>query len=105
MHLADYMALSVDTPCTIVNASFEIGGKHHEMDKLLYSRKETAALLSISVRRLDYLIEQGIFKPCRIGRKVTIPSKQITKFAAGDWPELRAGWPLANAGRGQHQIQ
>jgi hypothetical protein len=58
------------------------------MDKLLYTRKETAALLSISVRRLDYLIEQSVFKPCRIGRKVTIPAKQITKFAAGDWPEL-----------------
>jgi hypothetical protein len=26
MHLADYMALGVDTLCTIVNASFEIGG-------------------------------------------------------------------------------
>lgn len=58
------------------------------MDRLLYSRKDAAVLLSISVRRLDYLIEQGIFKPCRIGRRITIPAKQITKFAAGDWPQL-----------------
>jgi hypothetical protein len=75
------------------------------MDKLLYSRKDAAALLSISVRRLDYLIEQGIFNPCRIGRRVTIPAKQLIKFAAGDWPQLRAGWPLPSAGKGQHQIQ
>jgi Helix-turn-helix domain len=75
------------------------------VDKLLFSRKEAAALLSISVRRLDYLIEQSVFKPCRIGRKVTIPAKQLIKFAAGDWPQLRAGYPLPSAGKGQHQIQ
>jgi hypothetical protein len=46
-----------------------------------------------------------IFKPCRIGRKVTIPAKQLIKFAAGDWPQLRTGYPLPSAGRGQHQIQ
>lgn len=58
------------------------------MDRLLYSRKDAAALLSISVRRLDYLIEQGSLKPCRIGRKVTIPAKQLADFARGDWPTV-----------------
>jgi hypothetical protein len=75
------------------------------MDKLLYSRKEAAALLSISVRRLDYLLEQSVFKPCRIGRRVTIPATQLIKFAAGDWPQLRTAWSLPSAGKGQHQIQ
>jgi hypothetical protein len=75
------------------------------MDKLLFSRKEAAALLSISVRRLDYLVEQSVFKPCRIGRRVTIPAKQLIEFSKGDWPQLRTGYPLPSAGKGQHQIQ
>jgi excisionase family DNA binding protein len=74
-------------------------------EKLLYSRKEAATLLSIGLRKLDYLIEQGVFKPCRIGRKVTISAKQLIRFAAGDWPQLGPGYSLPSAGRGQHRIQ
>jgi excisionase family DNA binding protein len=57
------------------------------MEKLLYSRKEAAYRLSLSVRKLDYLIEQGHLKVTRIGRKVTVHAKQLEKFASGDWPK------------------
>jgi len=42
-------------------------------DKLLLSRREAAALLSISQRSLDYLIAENILPVRRIGSRVLIP--------------------------------
>lgn len=60
------------------------------MDRLLYSRKEAATIISISVRQLDYLIERSHFKVTRIGSRVLIHRQEIERFAKGDWPQLCA---------------
>jgi len=62
------------------------------IEKLLYSRKDAASVLSISVRSVDYLISMGKLSTRRIGRKQLIPSGDIRRFARSDHPErIRAG--------------
>jgi excisionase family DNA binding protein len=55
-------------------------------DKLLLSRREAAALLSISQRSLDYLIAENILPVRRIGSRVLIPSDVLQRFARTDHP-------------------
>jgi len=55
-------------------------------DKLLLSRREAAALLSISQRSLDYLIAENILPVRRIGSRVLIPSDVLQRFARMDHP-------------------
>ena len=57
------------------------------IEKLLYSRKDAAQALSISIRSLDYLIERGDFSTKRIGKKVLIPAGELRRFAKGDHPK------------------
>jgi hypothetical protein len=57
------------------------------IEKLLYSRKDAAQALSISIRSLDYLIERGDFSTKRIGKKVLIPAAELRRFARGDHPK------------------
>lgn len=52
--------------------------------KLLLSRREAAALLSISQRSLDYLIAGNILPVRRIGSRVLIPSEVLERFARTD---------------------
>jgi excisionase family DNA binding protein len=56
-------------------------------EKLLYSRKDAAQALSISIRSVDYLIERGELPTKRIGKKVLIPAVDLRRFARGDHPE------------------
>ena len=53
-------------------------------NKLLLSRREAAALLSISQRSLDYLIAGNILPVRRIGARVLIPSEVLERFARTD---------------------
>jgi excisionase family DNA binding protein len=55
-------------------------------EKLLLSRREAAALLSISQRSLDYLIAENILPVRRIGSRVLIPSDVLQRFARADHP-------------------
>ncbi len=53
--------------------------------KLLYSRKEAAAMLSISVRMIDYWISRKVLSPIRrIGGRVLIPVQVLHEFARRD---------------------
>jgi hypothetical protein len=52
--------------------------------RLLYDRKQAAAQLSISVRSLDYLIQQQQIATRRIGKKVLIHHTELTRFARGN---------------------
>ena len=56
--------------------------------KLLYSRKESAYALGISVRSLDLLIAAGQMKFRRIGRKVLIPIEAVIRYASRDHAQL-----------------
>jgi excisionase family DNA binding protein len=52
--------------------------------KILYGKREAAYLLSISVRKLDYLIAQKQMVVRKIGTKVLIPKSALIDFARGD---------------------
>jgi excisionase family DNA binding protein len=52
--------------------------------KLLFSREEAAAALSISIRSLDYLIANKELSARRIGTRVLIQAADLRKFARGD---------------------
>jgi hypothetical protein len=61
---------------------------HHQFEKLLYSRRDTAAALSLSIRSIDYLITTGRLSTRRVGGKILIPASAVRRFARGDHPEL-----------------
>lgn len=52
--------------------------------KILFSKKEAAYLLSISIRKLDYLIAQKQLVVRKIGTKVLIPKTALIEFSRGD---------------------
>jgi excisionase family DNA binding protein len=54
--------------------------------KLLLSRKESARILSLSLRSVSYLIEKGELKSRRVGSRVLIPRSELVKFARMDHP-------------------
>jgi excisionase family DNA binding protein len=60
-------------------------------DKLLVSRREAAARLSISERAVDYLIANRALTTKRIGSRVLIPVADLRRFANADHPERLAG--------------
>jgi hypothetical protein len=53
-------------------------------EKLLYSRKEAAHALGISIRSLDYLIAGKCLQTRRIGKKVLVPRASLVAFASGN---------------------
>jgi excisionase family DNA binding protein len=57
---------------------------------ILLTRKTAAALLSLSERSLDYLIQRGDLKARRVGRKVLVPRSELERFANRDHKSLRA---------------
>jgi excisionase family DNA binding protein len=56
----------------------------HEVPKILYSRKEAAFALGVSVRSLDYLIATRELPTRRIGSKVLIPAGELRRYANAD---------------------
>ena len=59
-------------------------------DKLLVSRREAAARLSISQRAVDYLIANNSLVAKRIGTRVLIPVNELRRFANSDHPRRLA---------------
>ena len=55
-----------------------------EGPRLLYTRKEAARQLSISVRSLDYLIAMKQLATRRVGKRVMIPHGELIRFAKAD---------------------
>jgi hypothetical protein len=53
-------------------------------EKFLYSRKEAAHALGISVRSLDYLIAGKQLDTRRIGKKVLVTRASLASFASGN---------------------
>jgi excisionase family DNA binding protein len=52
--------------------------------KLRYSRRESADLLGISVRQLDYHVSNGNLKVTRDGSRVLIHYTELVRFAKRD---------------------
>lgn len=59
--------------------------------KLLVSRKMAAEMLTISIRKVDYMIADGRMLTRRIDNRVLIPIEEIQKFARSDHPRRKAG--------------
>lgn len=51
------------------------------VEKVLYSRKDAAYALSISIRSLDTLLASKKLSTRRLGRKVMIPATEIQRIA------------------------
>src|ERR1017187_3659699 len=73
----------------IRNYEFESGRGYMEqsVEKLLYSRRDTAEALCLSVRSVDYLITTGRLSTRRIGGKILIAASTVRRFAKEDHPE------------------
>ena len=53
-------------------------------ESILLSRRDAAALLSISLRTLDYLIARKEIAARKIGARVLIPRRALERFARRD---------------------
>jgi hypothetical protein len=60
----------------------------HSVEKLLYSRRDTAEALSLSIRSIDYLITTGRLSTRRVGGKILIPASAVRRFAREDHPDF-----------------
>jgi hypothetical protein len=58
----------------------------HYVEKLLYSRRDAAVALSLSIRSIDYLITTSRLAARRVGGKILIPASAIRRFAREDHP-------------------
>ena len=54
------------------------------LTKLLYTRKEVADLLSISLRQVDHLLRAGTLESRRIGRRRLIPGQALEVLARAE---------------------
>ena len=75
------------------------------VEKLLYSRRDTAEALCLSIRSVDYLITTGRLSTRRIGGKILIPATAVRRFAKEDHPEFvrAAGMPAPISGKPNSQ--
>ena len=55
--------------------------KAQQIEPLLYTRKITANLLSISLRSVDYMIQSGKLGHRKIGTRVLVPASQGRRMA------------------------
>jgi len=53
------------------------------METLLYGRRESAQLLSISLRQTDQLIAEEKLKVRRVGRRVLVTAESLRAYALG----------------------
>jgi hypothetical protein len=51
------------------------------MEKLLYTKKEAGGAWNVCPRSVDYLIENGVIKPVRFGKKVLIKASDVARIA------------------------
>jgi hypothetical protein len=56
--------------------------------RLLYSKKESAYQLSLSLRSLNYLISEDRINVRRIGGRVLIPHEELLRFSRHDRHDL-----------------
>jgi excisionase family DNA binding protein len=59
-------------------------------EKLLFSREEAAEMLSLSVSTLCVVINRGMIRVRRLGRRVMIEKREIEKFSRTDHARI---WP------------
>ena len=50
-------------------------------DKILLSRKDAAEAISVSLRKLDYLVANAVLKAIKLGKRTLIPRAELEKLA------------------------
>lgn len=58
------------------------------VEKLLYSRRDAARALNLSIRSIDYLIYTGRLPTRRIGGKILVHVTDVRRFAKTDHPSF-----------------
>jgi excisionase family DNA binding protein len=58
--------------------------------KILFSKREAAQVLSLSLRTIDNLIAADELATCRVGRRVLIPRTELERFIQRDHPTREA---------------
>jgi len=58
-------------------------------DSLVFSRREAADALRVSLRTLDYLLSKGKLRGRRIGRRVLIPRAEVEGLLRKDTPVVQ----------------
>lgn len=71
-------------------------------DRLLYSRAEAAALLSISVSSIDVMVGRGMIRSRRQGRRVLIPKTEVERVSRQNIPRI---WPAKENGKTVRAIE
>ena len=75
------------------------------VEKLLYSRRDTAEALSLSIRSIDYLITTGRLIARRVGGKILIPASAVRRFAREDHPDSVRFGSAQNSSDGQSSAE
>jgi hypothetical protein len=75
-----------------MNAEAEIleqltGQRKTTASKLLWSKKEAASMLSISLRSLDYMIAREQCAIRKLGGRILSPHAELLRIARADHPE------------------
>ncbi len=52
--------------------------------RLLYSQRDAASALGVSLRTIEAYVAAGTLKTRRIGRRVMIPATEVQRFARAD---------------------
>lgn len=58
------------------------------MDKLLFSKKESATVLGVSLRTVENLINRKALETRRIGRRRLVPRRSLERLARSGAPSL-----------------
>jgi hypothetical protein len=66
------------------------------MEKLLYSRKETAEALCLSVASIDMMIARGLLRAQHKGARVLVHRDEIARVSLKEIPTI---WPAKVAGK------
>lgn len=70
---------------------------HMSNHRLLYSRKEAARLLGISLHKLDELIRRKEIDVRRIDDRIKVHHSELDRFARGETRKPAAGDPTTTA--------
>ena len=66
------------------------------MKRLLYSRREAAEQLSLSLSTVDMLIGRGLLRVRRMGKRVLVPDEEIVRYSRRGMAQL---WPAKQNGK------
>lgn len=58
------------------------------MDKLLFSKREAAQILSVSIRTIENLLARKLLASRRVGRRRLIPYTALVQVARRDTPTI-----------------